>query len=154
MIHIDIDPAEIGKNVETFIPIVGDVKNVLEEANQIAEKITIRCMVRTNRSMERNVSTDIQDAENELKPQWVIEHLSETTKGEAIITTDVGQHQMWVAQYYQFVPSHHIILGWTWHNGLWFSCCDWSTVGLSRANSDRSCGRWWISDDIAKSLMR
>lgn len=109
VIHIDIDPAEIGKNVETFIPIVGDVKNVLEEANQIAKKSQSDAWLKQIAEWKETYPLTYKDAENELKPQWVIEHLSETTKGEAIITTDVGQHQMWVAQYYQFVHPRSLL---------------------------------------------
>lgn len=109
VIHIDIDPAEIGKNVATFIPIVGDVKNVLEEANQIAKKSQSDAWLKQIAEWKETYPLTYKDAENELKPQWVIEHLSETTKGEAIITTDVGQHQMWVAQYYQFVHPRSLL---------------------------------------------
>lgn len=102
IIHIDIDPAEIGKNVDTYVPIVGDIKNVLEEANPIAKKAQSDEWLKQIAEWKEQYPLKYKETEDELKPQWVIELLSETTKGEAIISTDVGQHQMWVAQYYQF----------------------------------------------------
>lgn len=102
IIHIDIDPAEIGKNVDTYVPIVGDIKNVLEEANPIAKKAQSDEWLQQIKKWKEQYPLKYKETEDELKPQWVIELLSETTKGEAIISTDVGQHQMWVAQYYQF----------------------------------------------------
>src|SRR5690606_9666378 len=101
IIHIDIEPAEIGNNVDTYVPIVGDIKNVLEEANPIAKKAQSDEWLKQIAEWKEQYPLKYKETEDELKPQWVIELLSETTKGEAIISTDVGQHQMWVAQYYQ-----------------------------------------------------
>lgn len=109
IIHIDIDPAEIGKNVDTFIPIVGDIKNVLEEANLVVSKAQSDEWIKQIADWKESYPLKYKPSEKELKPQWVIEHLSETTNGEAIVTTDVGQHQMWVAQYYQFVHPRSLL---------------------------------------------
>lgn len=109
IIHIDIDPAEIGKNVETYIPIVGDIKNVLTEAIPVAKKAQSDAWLKQVADWKETYPLTYKKAEGELKPQWVIELLSETTKGEAIVTTDVGQHQMWVAQYYQFVQPRSLL---------------------------------------------
>lgn len=101
VIHVDVDPAEIGKNVAVHIPIVGDVKQVLQELLPRLEK-------RTDNSWLKQVNAWREkhplryDIEGKLKPQYVVEKLSEITKGEAVVATDVGQHQMWVAQYYRF----------------------------------------------------
>ncbi|MEX3711120.1 acetolactate synthase large subunit [Cytobacillus horneckiae] len=101
--HIDIDPAEIGKNVPTLIPIVADAKEALtallthmEEKPDQAEWIA---QLRT--WQEKHPYHYDKDSPN-LKPQQVVEMLHVKTNGEAIVTTDVGQHQMWAAQYYQF----------------------------------------------------
>ncbi|GAB7388564.1 acetolactate synthase large subunit [Bacillaceae bacterium] len=102
IIHIDIDPAEIGKNVETYIPIVGDVKKVLETVIDKVEKTDSDAWLEQLRQWQRDFPLKYDKSARTLKPQYVIELMYETTKGEAIVTTDVGQHQMWVAQYYKF----------------------------------------------------
>ncbi|MGZ5050054.1 MAG: acetolactate synthase 3 large subunit [Methylobacter sp.] len=116
IIHIDIDPASISKTVKVEIPIVGEVKSVLEQMmemikeskkkpskkaleswwNQIEQWRSIKCM-----EYDRNSCL--------IKPQYVIEQLYEVTKGEAYIASDVGQHQMWAAQYYPFDKPRHWI---------------------------------------------
>jgi acetolactate synthase-1/2/3 large subunit len=107
-IHIDVDPAEISKNVPAHIPIVGDAKQVLgklaveyralgaDPARLDAWWTRIEGW-RTKYPLGWEESTD-----NEIKPQYMIRALYEATGGEAIITSDVGQHQMWTAQYYDF----------------------------------------------------
>ncbi|WP_438347318.1 biosynthetic-type acetolactate synthase large subunit [Paenibacillus sp. FA6] len=103
IVHIDIDPAEIGKNVAVDIPIVGDVKTVLEMINPMVSRANKADAWRTLiQQWKLDYPFRYTDSEEVLKPQWVIEMLNETTKGEAIVTTDVGQHQMWAAQYYKF----------------------------------------------------
>jgi acetolactate synthase-1/2/3 large subunit len=100
--HIDIDPAEIGKNVPTEIPIVADAKAALE---QMIEQNGTPPMhgewLETLNDWKEKHPYYYQSGK-ELKPQRVIEMLYEKTKGEAIVVTDVGQHQMWTAQYYKF----------------------------------------------------
>jgi acetolactate synthase-1/2/3 large subunit len=103
IVHIDIDPAEIGKNVAVDIPIVGDVKTVLEMINPMVSRNDKADDWRTLiQQWKSEYPFRYNDSDEVLKPQWVIEMLNETTKGEAIVTTDVGQHQMWAAQYYKF----------------------------------------------------
>ncbi len=103
IVHVDIDPAEIGKNVAVDIPIVGDVKTVLEMINPLVSYTDKADAWRTQlQQWKQEYPFRYTDSEDVLKPQWVIEMLNETTKGEAIVTTDVGQHQMWAAQYYKF----------------------------------------------------
>jgi acetolactate synthase-1/2/3 large subunit len=107
-IHIDVDPAEISKNVPAHIPIVGDAKHVL--AKLLIEYRAIgadpaRCDAWWSRieGWRSKYPLGYEDsADAEIKPQYMIQALYEATGGEAIITSDVGQHQMWTAQYYDF----------------------------------------------------
>lgn len=101
VIHVDIDPAEIGKVVETNVPLVGDVKLVLRALLPLLEK--------TDRSewlaRIKQLKTEFPLTYNRdcgLKPQFVIEQIAKCTADDAVIATDVGQHQMWVAQFFPF----------------------------------------------------
>ena len=109
IIHIDIDPASISKNIPVDIPIVGDVKHVLLDLSALMES---RKDLPTAKDLQpwwnqikewQGIDCLKYDRESEIiKPQYVIEKLYELTKGDAYITSDVGQHQMWAAQYYKF----------------------------------------------------
>jgi acetolactate synthase I/II/III large subunit len=107
-IHIDIDPAEISKNVPAHIPIVGDAKKVLPKLTReyrALETDTARLdgWWERIRGWREKHPLGYQDSEDsEIKPQYMIEAIYEATGGDAIITSDVGQHQMWAAQYYHF----------------------------------------------------
>jgi len=107
--HIDVDPAEIGKNVETDIPCVGDAKMVLSLANEKARPAKSAAWVGKIAESIKQYPLRYKDDDKELKPQYVIEMIHETTNGEAIITTDVGQHQMWAAQFYKFNHPRSLI---------------------------------------------
>lgn len=101
VIHIDIDPAEIGKNVRTKLPIVGDVKNVLGALLPLLhKKENTGWMERIRRLIEEMPLQYKQ--EGALKPQYVLEKLNEYKENNSIVVTDVGQHQMWAAQYMRF----------------------------------------------------
>lgn len=101
--HIDIDPAEIGKNVPTKIPVVGDARVALNELiSQNGKKPEITEWAETLAEWNRKYPLRYENEGTELVAQQVVEMLHEKTKGEAIVTTDVGQHQMWAAQYYRF----------------------------------------------------
>ncbi|GEL08835.1 biosynthetic-type acetolactate synthase large subunit [Salisediminibacterium halotolerans] len=101
--HIDIDPAEIGKNVPTDIPIVSDSKAALEELlRQMTEGPEHDEWMTHLRENMAEYPLWYNDHDEEMIPQWLIESIYHATKGDAIVTTDVGQHQMWAAQYYQF----------------------------------------------------
>ncbi|WP_018084529.1 biosynthetic-type acetolactate synthase large subunit [Desulfurispora thermophila] len=102
IIHADIDPAEIGKNVRVDVPIVGDVKHILGALlGKVARGERSAWLARIAAWKEQYPLTYQKDAAV-LKPQAVVEHLHRATAGEAIVATDVGQHQMWVAQFYRF----------------------------------------------------
>ncbi|AGB40255.1 acetolactate synthase, large subunit, biosynthetic type [Halobacteroides halobius DSM 5150] len=101
IIHIDIDPAEVGKRVEIDIPIVGDARRVLKELNPLIE-------ARENKEWAKQIAEwrklddNRVEESNKLLPHQIIEEIDSLTNGEALITTEVGQHQMWAAQFYQF----------------------------------------------------
>jgi acetolactate synthase-1/2/3 large subunit len=109
IIHIDVDPSSISKNIPVDIPIVGDVKHVLLDLSALMES---RKDLPTAKDLQpwwnqikewQGIDCLKYDRESEIiKPQFVIEKLYELTRGDAYITSDVGQHQMWAAQYYKF----------------------------------------------------
>jgi acetolactate synthase-1/2/3 large subunit len=107
-IHIDVDPAEISKNVPAHIPIVGDAKKVLPKLTReyrALETDTTRLdgwWERIRGWREKHPLRYDDSEDSEIKPQYMIEALYQATNGDAIITSDVGQHQMWTAQYYHF----------------------------------------------------
>ena len=109
IIHIDIDPAEIGKNVRVDVPIVGDVKVVLQALNKLITPTNhVDWFHQIDDWREEHPSTVIRSGD-ELLPQFVIHKICEVTQGEAIIVTGVGQNQMWAAQHYQYDRPNSII---------------------------------------------
>ena len=109
IIHIDIDPAEIGKNVPVDVPIVGDVKLVLNALNKlIISTEHIDWFRQLEGWRKEHPSTAIRDCEG-LLPQFVIRKIYEVTQGEAIIVTGVGQNQMWAAQHYRYDKPNSLI---------------------------------------------
>jgi acetolactate synthase-1/2/3 large subunit len=104
VIHIDIDPAEIGKNVEVDLPIVGDAKNILGSLNKLFKDYKVSNDVNTwtskikERKQELLPRVTYDDVP--LKPQSVIKEISEVLTADSILTTDVGQNQMWAAHFY------------------------------------------------------
>src|SRR5215813_8727207 len=107
-IHIDIDPADISKNVPAHIPIVGDAKQVLPKLTKEyralqAERARLDAWWEQLHDWQREYPLSYEDsADSEIKPQKMIEAMYAATEGDAIITSDVGQHQMWCAQYFHF----------------------------------------------------
>lgn len=106
VIHIDIDAAEIGKNVAVDIPIVGDVQYVLQAINSrlqpVGSEERLEWQGMIDRWKDEYPLRYGSSPEGRIMPQHIIEKIGELTQGEAIITTEVGQHQMWAAQYYKF----------------------------------------------------
>jgi acetolactate synthase I/II/III large subunit len=115
IVHIDIDPAEIGKNVRCDVPIVGDVKNVLMVLNKELKAqggAKHREWVDSIWSWRKERPGIKVRESDKLLPQFVINKLSEVTKGESIVVCDVGQHQMWAAQHYTYeTHNSHISSG-------------------------------------------
>ena len=107
--HIDIDPAEIGKIISVDIPIVGDVKKTLQLllAEETVRTRTDKWIERVTENKRRVRSYDKK--ERVVQPQAVIERIGELTKGDAVVVTDVGQHQMWTAQYYPYKHERQLV---------------------------------------------
>ena len=108
IIHIDIDPTSISKNIPVTVPVVGDCTFALKELNRLLREEKVKISKKRRKPwfdrIEKWKSTQPLRYEqgDAIKPQYVIEKLYELTKGQAIVTTEVGQNQMWAAQYYHF----------------------------------------------------
>lgn len=102
IIHIDIDPAEIGKNIRVDVPIVGDAKNVLQELNKEIASVCHSEWLRQIDEWRRQYALTATNAGDTLLAEFVLEKIYELTPQGAIIVTGVGQHQMWAAQYYRY----------------------------------------------------
>ena len=107
--HIDIDPAEIGKVIAVDIPVVGDAKKALQQllAEPIVRNNTEKWIEKVTKDKNRVRSYDKK--ERVVQPQAVIERVGELTNGDAIVVTDVGQHQMWTAQYYPYQNERQLV---------------------------------------------
>ena len=119
VIHVDIDPANIGKNVAPTLALTGDVRQALGQFYELAqqhgaERLQESIQQREPwweqiRGWQRSQPLRFNGSQNQIKPQTVIRELHRATRGEALITTDVGQHQMWVAQFYPFTRTRQLI---------------------------------------------
>ena len=112
-IHVDIDPTCIDKNIIVDLPIVGDVKHVLAElAAEMNEPLQIDEWWEQIDAWREECPLHYEKEDGKLRSEFIIEKISEKTKGEAVVVTDVGQHQMWTAQYYKFNhPRSHVTSG-------------------------------------------
>ncbi|WP_309122124.1 biosynthetic-type acetolactate synthase large subunit [Paenibacillus sp.] len=136
--HLDIDAAEIGKLVPTAYGVLGDARETLAWMNERIEAPSAaadrEAWIRRLTDLRRRFPLAYRDSETELKPQYVIEMIDRTTKGEAIVTTDVGQHQMWTAQFYRFRrPRSLLTSGGLGTMGFGFP----SAIGAQIGNPDR-----------------
>ena len=115
IVHIDIDPTSIRKNVQVSVPLVGDCKITLQELNRLIDTVDWEDLTEQRREWLAQIAQWKQagnlnyDQTTDIKPQYVVETLYRLTRGKAIITTEVGQNQMWAAQYYHFDRPDHFI---------------------------------------------
>jgi len=131
VIHIDIDPTSISKNVRVDIPVVGDAKNILGQLLEDINKIPDTSgWLKTIESWKKKYPLKYQDKKGAIKPQYVVEQIYEATKGNAIITTEVGQNQMWAAQWYKYdYPRTFISSGGLGTMGFGFPAAIGAKVG-------------------------
>ena len=116
VIHIDIDPSTISKNVRVDIPVVGDARNVLAKLNEVLETLPDQVNLKERRQWIKQIQEwkrahplAYEQSDRIIKPQFVVEEISNLTKGDAIITTEVGQSQMWTAQFYKFLRPRSLL---------------------------------------------
>jgi acetolactate synthase I/II/III large subunit len=116
VIHVDIDPANIGKNVTPTLALTGDVRHVLDQFLLLIQEQRLKDSIQQRESWWEQIRRwqlsqplRFSGSQTQIKPQTVIRELHRLTKGEALIATDVGQHQMWVAQFYPFTKPRQLI---------------------------------------------
>ncbi len=138
IIHVDIDPSSIGKIVKVDFPIVGDLSNVLNGMIEFAKSEIDATKYQSWRELLNQYDQihplKFKDSSSPLKPQWVIKRVGEIVGDKAIISTDVGQHQMWTAQFYPFsFPRQFITSGGLGTMGFGFP----AALGVKRAKKDK-----------------
>jgi len=109
VVHIDIDPASISKNVKVDVPVVGDARRILAELNPLIERKDRSAWVAQVTEWKRKHPLAYDRTGERIKPQYVVEQIDEATNGEAIITTEVGQNQMWAALFYTYTRPRTFI---------------------------------------------
>lgn len=116
VIHIDIDPAEIGKNIKTDVPIVGDAKNVLVDLEKVYKDIVAKegksdksAWLKRVSKLKKDYPLGYDRDSSKIKPGYIIEKIDKLTGGDAIICTEVGQNQMWAAQYYKYRQPRRLL---------------------------------------------
>ena len=134
ILHIDIDAAEINKNIHTDASVVGDLKTILKELNS---KLTpVKHVEWMNHIQELKAKYPLKYDDSKLTCPYIIEELDRVTKGKAIISTDVGQHQMWAAQYYQYTePRTFLSSGGLGTMGYGLGAC----IGAKMGRPDKIC---------------
>lgn len=112
IIHIDIDPSCISKNVFVDVAIIGNVKTVLEQMEPLVEKTDLSEWHKQIEFWKQECPLDYTKGDGALRPQYILDKLSEITGGNAVVVTDVGQNQMWSAQFFKYQhPRTHITSG-------------------------------------------
>jgi len=106
--HIDIDPSSVSKNVRVDIPIVGDAKKILQDLNKMVGKNDTAKWLEKINGWKSKIPLSYKD-DGKLRPQYVVEEIYNMTKGEAVITTEVGQNQMWAAQFFKYTEPRTFI---------------------------------------------
>jgi acetolactate synthase-1/2/3 large subunit len=141
IVHVDIDPTSIRKNVPVTIPIVGDCRSTLQSLNALIKPLGKSALKDKRKPWMDQIqtwktqNTLAYQQTDVIKPQYVVEKLYELTRGEAIITTEVGQNQMWAAQYYHFdKPNHFITSGGLGCMGFGFP----AAIGAQIARPDKT----------------
>ncbi|MCG2677960.1 biosynthetic-type acetolactate synthase large subunit, partial [bacterium] len=133
IIHIDIDPSAISKNVKVDIPIVGDARDILSQLNKLVKPAQIKKWHEEICNW-RKKSPLTYKKDDKLRPQYVVEQIYELTGGRAIICTEVGQNQMWAAQFYQYTqPRTYISSGGLGTMGYGFPAAIGAQVGKPKA---------------------
>lgn len=134
-IHIDIDPVNIGKTVQVDVPVVGDLKNVLQKITQAIKPAKHKEWSQQVKDWEEKHPFVVVPKKDELQPQYLIQEIHRITKGEAIVATGVGQHQMWAMQWYQCKrPRHYLTSGGLGTMGYGFP----AALGAKFGNPDKT----------------
>ena len=102
IIHVDIDPSSISKTVKVDLPIVGDAKDILKALTDEVEVLNLKEWMRQINEWKKKYPLSYDPTDKVIKPQYVMEVISRITKGDAIVVTEVGQNQMWAAQWYNY----------------------------------------------------
>ncbi len=102
IIHIDIDPAEVGKNIQAYAALIGDVKEVMQMLIAASDKQTRPDWVKEVASIKASKYNNVKMSDSHLNPQYIVEEVNRQVEDDTLIATDVGQHQMWASQYYNF----------------------------------------------------
>lgn len=134
ILHIDIDAAEINKNIRTDVAVVGDLKDVLTELNSRMEQESHPEWIAHIKELKEKYPLKYDDSQ--LSCPYVMEELDRITKGEAVVTTDVGQHQMWAAQYYHYTsPRTFLSSGGLGTMGYGLGAC----IGAKMGRPEKIC---------------
>jgi len=133
IVHIDIDPSSISKNVKVDIPVVGDAKKILTEMIKYVEYGERKKWFAHIDQLKQTYPLTYDNSGDHIKPQYVIDEVGRQTKGRAIVCTGVGQHQMWTAQFYRFsLPRHFVTSGGLGTMGFGFP----ASIGAQLAHPD------------------
>ena len=134
VVHIDVDPSEINKNIKADASIIGDIKEVLLRLNKKFDKQSHPQWMKHIKELKEKYPLDLD--KSKLTGPAVVDSLYNITKGEAIVTTDVGQHQMWAAQFYKYHRSRQLITsGGLGTMGYGVGAC----IGAKMGNKDKVC---------------